>query len=75
MLVEGESAATVLPADGPLHRHAVGGFAVNASANRVRIGVGAMAQAVAFHNPLAYKADAADNYAVNGVWPAANGYF
>ncbi len=33
------------------------------------------AHAVAGHNPLAYKADAADNYAVNGVWPAANGYF
>jgi hypothetical protein len=24
---------------------------------------------------LAYKAYAAGNYAVNGVWPPANGYF
>ena len=30
---------------------------------------------VATHNPLAYKAHAAGNYAVNGVWPPANGYF
>ncbi|MGY4708847.1 hypothetical protein ACXDF8_04660 [Mycolicibacterium sp. CBM1] len=30
---------------------------------------------VATHNPLAYKAHAAGNYAVKGVWPAANGYF
>ena len=30
---------------------------------------------VASHNPLAYKAYAAGNYAVNGVWPPANGYF
>ena len=42
MFVEGESAATVLPADGPLHRHVVGGFAENASANRILIGLGAM---------------------------------
>lgn len=27
------------------------------------------------HNPLAYKSYAAGNYAVNGVWPPANGYF
>lgn len=30
---------------------------------------------VATHNPLAYKAYVAGNYAVNGVWPPANGYF
>jgi alkylation response protein AidB-like acyl-CoA dehydrogenase len=30
---------------------------------------------LASHNPLAYKAYAAGNYAVNGVWPPANGYF
>jgi len=30
---------------------------------------------LASHNPLAYKAFAAGNYAVNGVWPPANGYF
>ena len=30
---------------------------------------------MASHNPLAYKAYAAGNYAVNGVWPPANGYF
>jgi alkylation response protein AidB-like acyl-CoA dehydrogenase len=30
---------------------------------------------VASHNPLAYKAYAAGNFAVNGVWPPANGYF
>jgi alkylation response protein AidB-like acyl-CoA dehydrogenase len=30
---------------------------------------------VATHSPLAYKAYAAGNYAVNGVWPPANGYF
>ena len=30
---------------------------------------------VATHNPLAYKAHAAGNYAVNAVWPPANGYF
>jgi len=30
---------------------------------------------VASHNPLAYKAYTAGNYAVNGVWPPANGYF
>ena len=30
---------------------------------------------VATHNPLAYKAHAAGNYVVNGVWPPANGYF
>jgi alkylation response protein AidB-like acyl-CoA dehydrogenase len=33
------------------------------------------ARTVASHNPLAYKAYAAGNYAVNGVWPPANGYF
>ncbi|MHC9296002.1 acyl-CoA dehydrogenase family protein [Mycobacterium sp. LTG2003] len=33
------------------------------------------ARTVASHNPLAYKAHAAGNYAVNGVWPPANGYF
>lgn len=30
---------------------------------------------VSTHNPLAYKAHAAGNYVVNGVWPPANGYF
>ena len=30
---------------------------------------------VATHSPLAYKAHAAGNYVVNGVWPPANGYF
>ena len=30
---------------------------------------------VASHNPLDYKAYAAGNYAVNGVFPPANGYF
>lgn len=30
---------------------------------------------IAGHSPLAYKAYAAGNYAVNGTWPAANGYF
>jgi alkylation response protein AidB-like acyl-CoA dehydrogenase len=30
---------------------------------------------VSTHNPLAYKAHAAGNYLVNGVWPPANGYF
>lgn len=30
---------------------------------------------LASHSPLAYKAYAAGNYAVNGVWPPANGYF
>jgi alkylation response protein AidB-like acyl-CoA dehydrogenase len=33
------------------------------------------ARTVAGHSPLAYKAYAAGNYAVNGVWPPANGYF
>jgi alkylation response protein AidB-like acyl-CoA dehydrogenase len=33
------------------------------------------ARTVASHNPLAYKAYAAGNYAVNGVWPPGNGYF
>lgn len=33
------------------------------------------ARTIAGHSPLAYKAYAAGNYAVNGVWPAANGYF
>lgn len=33
------------------------------------------ARTVASHNPLAYKSHAAGNYAVNGVWPPANGYF
>jgi hypothetical protein len=27
------------------------------------------------HTWVSYKADAAGNYAVNGVWPQANGYF
>lgn len=30
---------------------------------------------VSTHNPLAYKAHAAGNYLVSGVWPPANGYF
>lgn len=30
---------------------------------------------IAGHSPLAYKAYAAGNYAVNGTWPPANGYF
>ncbi|HYZ66799.1 MAG TPA: acyl-CoA dehydrogenase family protein [Mycobacterium sp.] len=30
---------------------------------------------LASHSPLAYKAYAAGNYAVNGTWPPANGYF
>ncbi len=30
---------------------------------------------VSTHNPLAYKAYVAGDYAVNGVWPPANGYF
>ena len=30
---------------------------------------------LASHSPLAYKAYAAGNYAVNGGWPPANGYF
>jgi alkylation response protein AidB-like acyl-CoA dehydrogenase len=33
------------------------------------------ARTVATHSPLAYKAYAAGNYAVNGVFPVANGYF
>jgi alkylation response protein AidB-like acyl-CoA dehydrogenase len=33
------------------------------------------ARTIAGHSPLAYKAYAAGNYAVNGVWPPANGYF
>lgn len=33
------------------------------------------ARTVATHSPLAYKAYAAGNYAVNGVSPPANGYF
>jgi alkylation response protein AidB-like acyl-CoA dehydrogenase len=33
------------------------------------------ARTLASHNPLAYKAYAAGNYAVNRVWPPANGYF
>jgi len=33
------------------------------------------ARTVASHNPLAYKAYASGNFAVNGVWPPANGYF
>jgi alkylation response protein AidB-like acyl-CoA dehydrogenase len=33
------------------------------------------ARTLAGHSPLAYKAYAAGNYAVNGVWPPANGYF
>jgi hypothetical protein len=30
---------------------------------------------VSTHNPLAYKAYVAGDYAVNGAWPPANGYF
>ena len=30
---------------------------------------------IAGHSPLAYKAYAAGNYAVNGTWPPTNGYF
>jgi alkylation response protein AidB-like acyl-CoA dehydrogenase len=33
------------------------------------------ARTIAGHSPLAYKAYAAGNYTVNGVWPPANGYF
>ncbi|CRZ14194.1 acyl-CoA dehydrogenase family protein [Mycolicibacterium neworleansense] len=33
------------------------------------------ARTVASHNPLAYKSYAAGNFAVNGAWPPANGYF
>lgn len=33
------------------------------------------ARTLAGHSPLAYKAYAAGNYAVNGAWPPANGYF
>jgi alkylation response protein AidB-like acyl-CoA dehydrogenase len=33
------------------------------------------ARTIAGHSPLAYKAYAAGDYAVNGTWPAANGYF
>jgi hypothetical protein len=33
------------------------------------------ARTVPSHNPLAYKAYVAGNYAVNGVWPPPNGYF
>jgi alkylation response protein AidB-like acyl-CoA dehydrogenase len=33
------------------------------------------ARTIAGHSPLAYKAYAAGEYAVNGTWPAANGYF
>src|SRR5215212_4970420 len=33
------------------------------------------ARTIAGHSPLAYKAYAAGNYAVNGTWPPANGYF
>jgi alkylation response protein AidB-like acyl-CoA dehydrogenase len=33
------------------------------------------ARTLAGHSPVAYKAYAAGNYAVNGVWPPANGYF
>ncbi len=33
------------------------------------------ARTIAGHSPLAYKAYTAGNYAVNGVWPPANGYF
>ena len=33
------------------------------------------ARTLAGHSPLAYKAYAAGNYAVNGTWPPANGYF
>jgi hypothetical protein len=74
MFVEGESAAAGVLADGPLHRNAVGGFAeTRPQPNPDR--PWRNAHAVAGHNPLAYKADAADNYAANGVWPPANVYF
>ena len=33
------------------------------------------ARTIAGHSPLAYKAYVAGNYAVNGTWPPANGYF
>lgn len=33
------------------------------------------ARTIAGHSPLAYKAYAAENYAVNGTLPPANGYF
>lgn len=33
------------------------------------------ARTVASHNPLAYKAYGAGNYAVNGIFPPSNGYF
>ena len=33
------------------------------------------ARTIAGHSPLAYKAYSAGNYAVNGTWPPANGYF
>ena len=33
------------------------------------------ARTLAGHSPLAYKAYVAGNYAVNGTWPPANGYF
>ncbi len=33
------------------------------------------ARTIAGHSPLAYKAHAAGDYAVNGTWPPANGYF
>jgi alkylation response protein AidB-like acyl-CoA dehydrogenase len=33
------------------------------------------ARTVASHNPLAYKAYVAGNYAVNGIFPPSNGYF
>lgn len=33
------------------------------------------ARTIAGHSPLAYKAYAAGDYAVNGAWPPANGYF
>ncbi len=33
------------------------------------------ARTLAGHSPLAYKAYAAGNYAINGTWPPANGYF
>jgi alkylation response protein AidB-like acyl-CoA dehydrogenase len=33
------------------------------------------ARTIAGHSPLAYKAYVAGNFAVNGTWPPANGYF
>ena len=33
------------------------------------------ARTVATHSPLAYKAHVAGNFAVNGTYPPANGYF